>query len=56
MLTSVDVISLWIVVLIGMGFALNAKKKISTGSAITAVAVWYFIVKLGGAAFAALRG
>jgi hypothetical protein len=56
MLTSVDVISLWIVVLIGMGFALNAKKKISTGSAITAVAVWYFIVKLCGAAFAVLRG
>ncbi|HEY5030437.1 MAG TPA: YIP1 family protein, partial [Candidatus Angelobacter sp.] len=56
MLTSVDVISLWIVVLIGMGFALNAKKKISTGSAITAVAVWYFIVKLCGAAFAAFRG
>lgn len=56
LLTSVDVISLWIVVLIGMGFALNAKKKISTGSAITTVAVWYFIVKLCGAGFAALRG
>lgn len=56
MLTSVDVISLWIVVLIGIGFALNAKKKISTGSAITTVAVWYFFVKLCGAAFAALRG
>jgi hypothetical protein len=56
MLTSVDVISLWIVVLIGMGFALNAKKKISTGSAIATVAVWYFIAKLCGAAFAALRG
>jgi len=56
MLTSIDVISLWIVVLIGMGFALNAKKKISTGSAIASVAVWYFIAKLCGAAFAALRG
>jgi hypothetical protein len=56
MLTSIDVISLWIVGLIGMGFALNAKKKISVGSAITAVAVWYFIVKFCGAAFAALRG
>jgi hypothetical protein len=56
MLTSVDVISIWMIVLIGMGFALNAKKKISTGSAIATVAVWYFIVKLGGAAFAALRG
>jgi len=56
LLTSIDLISIWIVVLIGMGFALNAKKKISTGSAITAVAVWYFIAKLCGAAFAAFRG
>jgi hypothetical protein len=56
MLTSVDVISLWIVVLIGMGFALNAKKKISTGAAIGTVAVWYFIAKICGAAFAALQG
>src|SRR6476646_10800120 len=56
MLTSIDVISIWMIVLIGMGFALNAKKKISTGSAITVVAVWYFIAKLCGAGFAALRG
>jgi hypothetical protein len=56
MLTSIDVISLWIVILIGIGFALNAKKKISIGSAITTVAVWYFIVKLFGAGFAAMRG
>jgi hypothetical protein len=44
------------VVLIGMGFALNAKKKISTGSAIGTVAVWYLIVKLCSAGFAMLRG
>ena len=56
MLTSVDIISLWIIVLIGIGFALNAKKKISTGAAVGTVAVWYFIAKLCGAAFAALRG
>jgi hypothetical protein len=56
MLTSLDVISLWMIVLIGMGFALNAKKKISMGSAIGVVAVWYFLVKLCGAAFAAVRG
>ena len=56
MLTSIDVISLWIVILIGIGFALNSKKKISIGSAITTVAVWYFIVKLFGAGFAAMRG
>ncbi|HSK45736.1 MAG TPA: YIP1 family protein [Candidatus Binatia bacterium] len=56
MLTSLDVISLWIIVLIGIGFALNAKKKISTGAAVGTVAVWYFIAKLCGSAFAALRG
>ena len=56
MLASVDVISIWMVVLIGLGFALNAKKKISTGSAIGTVAVWYLIVKLCGAGFAMLRG
>src|SRR6476619_1515660 len=56
MLTSVDLISIWMIVLIGLGFALNAKKKISTGSAITTVAVWYFIVKLCAAGFAVLRG
>jgi hypothetical protein len=56
MLTSFDVISIWIVVLIGVGFALNAKKKISVGSAIGIVAAWYFIVKFGGAVFAAFRG
>jgi hypothetical protein len=56
MLTSLDVISLWMIVLIGMGFALNANKKISTGSAIGAVAVWYFVAKLCGAVFATLRG
>jgi hypothetical protein len=47
---------LWIIVLIGIGFALVAKKKISTGAAVGTVAVWYFIAKLCGAAFAALRG
>ena len=56
MLTSIDVISIWIIVLIGMGFALNAKKKISVSSAIGAVAVLYIIVKLCGAGFAAMRG
>jgi hypothetical protein len=56
MLASVDVISLWIVILIGIGFALNAKKRISTGAAVGTVAVWYFLAKICGAAIAALRG
>lgn len=55
MLSSVDVISLWVVVLIGMGFALNSKKKISIGTGITVVAVWFFLFKLGSSAIAALR-
>jgi ABC-type sugar transport system permease subunit len=56
LLTSVDVISLWIVVLIGIGFAVTAKKKISTGAAIGTVAVWYFIAKVCAAGFASLGG
>jgi Yip1 domain len=56
MLTSIDVISLWIIVLIGIGFAVTAKRKISTGAAIGTVAVWYFIAKVCGAAFASLGG
>lgn len=55
-LTSFDVFSLWCVVLMGMGFALNAKKKISLGSGIGAVAVWFFLFKLVTAGFAALFG
>ena len=55
MLSSVDVIALWIVILIGMGFALNAKKKMSMGTGIGVVAVWYFLFKLGSSALTALR-
>lgn len=55
-LSSLDVFGLWIVILLGIGFALNARKKLSIGSSITVVAVWYFIIKLGGAGLAALRG
>jgi hypothetical protein len=54
-LMSFDVISLWIVALIGIGFAVNAKKKISIGTAITVVGAWYFLVKLIGAAVAGFR-
>jgi Yip1 domain len=55
-LSSFDVIGLWIVALIGIGFAMNAKKKLSTGTAIGVVAAWYFLVKLIGAGFAAMQG
>ncbi|HEY6270424.1 MAG TPA: YIP1 family protein [Terriglobales bacterium] len=56
MLSSLDVIGLWIVILIGIGFALNAKKRLSLGSSIGIVATWYFISKLVSAALAAARG
>jgi hypothetical protein len=55
-LSSLDVISLWTVALIGIGFALNAKKKLSTGSAVGTVAAWYFLWKLISAGLAAARG
>jgi hypothetical protein len=54
-LTSFDVISLWCVALIGIGFAINAKKKISPAAGITLVAAWFFVYKLGSATLAALR-
>ncbi|HLJ87948.1 MAG TPA: YIP1 family protein [Candidatus Angelobacter sp.] len=50
---SVDLFALWTVALLGIGFAKGAEKKISTGAAITAVAVCYAVVALGKAAFAA---
>ena len=56
MLSGFDIIAIWMIVLIGMGFALNAKKKISTGSAIAVVGIWYSLWKLGSAAIARLRG
>ena len=56
MLSGVDIIAIWMIVLIGIGFALNAKKKVSISSAIAVVGVWYFIWKLGSAALAGLRG
>lgn len=54
-LTAFDVISLWCVALIGIGFAINSKKKISAGTGITLVAGWFFVYKLGSAVIAALR-
>lgn len=56
LLSSFDVISLWIVVLLGIGFAVNAKKKLQPGTAIGVVAAWYFLFKLAVAGLAGLRG
>jgi hypothetical protein len=49
-----DVISIWTIVLLGIGFSCTGKVKRST--AITIVAVWYLIWKLGTAALAGARG
>ena len=48
-----DLISIWTIVLLGIGFSCTSKVKRST--AITIVAVWYLIWKLGTAA-AGARG
>jgi Yip1 domain len=53
-LSSFDVLGLWMVALVGIGFALNAKKKLKMGTAIGTVAAWYFFAKLIGAAFAGM--
>ena len=54
-LTTFDVISLWAAAIIGIGFALNAKKKISIGTGIGVVIGWYLVYKLGAAGLAGLR-
>ena len=41
-LSGFDLISMWWVFLLGLGFATVSRKKISTASAVTAVAAWYF--------------
>jgi hypothetical protein len=50
--SAVDIIAIWIVILLGIGFACNTKVK--RGTAIGVVAAWYVAVKLAGAAFAAM--
>jgi hypothetical protein len=51
MASSLDVISIWSIVLIGIGFACNSKVKRST--AIVIVAAWFLVYKLAGASLAA---
>lgn len=51
-LGAVDVVGLWIVVLIGIGFAKGSKVKTSTAIAVTLV--WYLIFNLGMAAISAI--
>jgi hypothetical protein len=54
MAMSLDIISIWIIVLMGIGFSVNSeKKKVKPGTAIATIAAIYFIVKLCGAGIAA---
>ena len=52
--TFIDVFSIWTVILLGMGFAKQSKKKISTTTGIMTVAILFMICALGFAGLAAL--
>lgn len=52
MASSLDIISIWTIILVGIGFACTSKVKRST--AITIVAVWYIIYKLATSGLASL--
>jgi Yip1 domain len=52
MASSLDVLSIWTIILIGIGYACTSKVKRST--AITIVAVWYIVYKLATSALATL--
>lgn len=52
--TYIDVFTIWTIILLGMGFAKQSKKKISTATGITTVAILVAILALGFSALAAL--
>ena len=52
MASSLDVLSIWTIVLMGIGFACTSKVKRST--AITIIAVWYVVFKLVTSALGSL--
>jgi hypothetical protein len=51
MASALDLITIWTIVLMGIGFACTSKVKRST--AIVIIAVWYLAFKLVGAGLAA---
>jgi hypothetical protein len=51
MASALDVITIWTIVLLGIGFASTSKVKRSTG--ITIVAAWYLVYKLAASGLAA---
>jgi hypothetical protein len=54
--SSIDLFSIWTILLIATGLKAAAGKKISFGGALTAVVIPWIIVILCKAAFAAMRG
>ena len=52
--TFIDLFSIWTVILLGMGFAKLSRKKISTATGITTIAVLQTILALGLASLSAL--
>jgi hypothetical protein len=52
MASSLDLLSIWTIVLLGIGYACTSKVKRST--AITVVAVWYLVFKLASSALGAM--
>jgi hypothetical protein len=54
LLGGIDIFAIWAVVLLGMGFARQSRKKMSAATGITTVAVLYGIYVLGRAGLAAL--
>src|SRR5258708_30927866 len=54
MATSLDIIKIWTIVLMGIGFAVNSeKKKVKPGTAIPTIAPIYFVYTLCAAALTA---
>jgi hypothetical protein len=56
LLGGIDVLAIWVVILLGIGFSRLCRKKVSTGSAVAAVAVWYAVYVLGRAGLALIFG
>jgi len=55
-LAGIDVFNIWWIVLMGLGFATVSQKKISTGTAVAAVAAWYVVFTLVRVALAPFAG
>jgi fumarate reductase subunit D len=47
-----DVVAIWMIILMGIGFAANSKVK--RGTAIGVIAAWFVVIKLVGAVFATI--